>query len=252
MNLAVYSDLHLEFGDWIPPSRPVDGVILAGDIHVGDAAIAWARGHFPDVPILYVAGNHEYFGFDMPRLQQRMHASAAQHGVHFLHDGWIVEQGVRFLGTTLWTDFEFHGAEPETVSRAMRHARRGMRDYDLIEHLPGVQLSPELTREIHVSQRRWLQARLSEPFDGPTVVITHHMPHAGSVHPRYDRNPLNPAFVSDLGALFDENVCLWVHGHTHESRDYHVGSTRVVCNPRGYAPDLLNPGFDPELRVTIP
>lgn len=252
MNLAVYSDLHLEFSDWTPPPRPADVVLLAGDIHVDDAAFAWARRHFPDTTVIYVAGNHEFFGSDMPAALARMQAAARRHGIHFLHDGEHVERGVRFLGTTLWTDFELYGGAPEQIERSMRHARRGMHDYRQIEHRPGEALSPELTRELHLRQRGWLKARLAEPFDGSTVVVTHHLPHPGSVHARYDGDALNPAFASDLGALFGANVQLWAHGHTHESCDYRVGATRVICNPRGYIPQLPNPAFDPELRVSIP
>jgi len=251
MNLAVYSDLHLEFSDWAPPALPADAVLLAGDIHVGDAAFAWARRHFPDTPVLYVAGNHEFFGGDIPSVLARMRAAAKRHGIYFLDDAEHVECGVRFLGTTLWTDFEFYGAEPACIGRSMRDARRGMRDYDLIDYRPGERLSPELTREIHQRQRRWLEARLAEPFAGPTVVLTHHLPHPRSVHPRYDGDAMNPAFVSDLGALFGDAVRLWVHGHTHESCDYRVGATRVVCNPRGYIPQLPNPAFDPQFRVSV-
>lgn len=251
MKLAIYSDLHLEFSDWHPPPLQADVVVLAGDIHVGDAAFGWARRHFPDTPVIYVAGNHEYFDSDMPAALELMRAAARKFDIEFLHDGETEIRGVRFLGTTLWTDFEFYGADPGAIRDSMTHARRGMRDYGLIEFAPGQPLSPELTRVLHQQQRRWLEQRLRHSVDRTTVVVTHHLPHQESVHPRYAGNPLNPAFVSNLEYLFDDSVKLWVHGHTHESRDYWFGDTRVVCNPRGYLPHQPNPTFDPALLVSI-
>ena len=83
------------------------------------------------------------------------------------------------------------------------------------------------------------------------MVITHHLPHAMSVHAKYAGDPLNPAFASDLSALVRQPVQLWIHGHTHESMDYQIDGTRVVCNPRGYLPQQPNTAFDPGLVVTL-
>lgn len=102
---------------------------------------------------------------------------------------------------------------------------------------------------------------LHEPFDGRTVVVTHHAPHPDSVHPRFAGNLLNPAFASDLSALMGP-ADLWIHGHVHDSFDYQVNGTRVIANPRGYAlnrqsvqsPEQLeweNPLFDPRLVIEI-
>jgi predicted phosphodiesterase len=250
MNIAVFSDLHLEFCDWQPAPLRADVVVLAGDIHVGDGAFAWARRHFGDLPIVYVPGNHEYFKSDMPAALARMRASAQRHGIALLHNGEVALDGVRFIGTTLWTDFEFYGAGAADMQHFMAVARRRMRDYEFIEFTPGRALTPELTRELHLEQRAWLRGRL-DAADGPDVVVTHHLPHRGSVHPKYAGDATNPAFVSDLAHLFRESVKLWVHGHTHESVDYSVGATRVVCNPRGYLPHQPNDAFDPGLVVTI-
>ena len=251
MRLAIYSDLHLEFRDWLPPPLHADVIVLAGDIHVGDAAFAWARRHFPLLPVVYVAGNHEFFGANIPAALDRMRAAAAQYDIHFLHDGCVHIQGVQFLGTTLWTDFEFYGADSGRIARSMANARRGMRDYALIEHAPGHPLSPELTRQMHFEQRGWLAARLGQNREIPTVIVTHHLPHRLSVHPKYEHDPMNPAFVSNLEYLFRDPVKLWVHGHTHESCDFTVGATRVVCNPRGYLPHQPNDSFNPALVVEI-
>ena len=251
MRLALYSDLHLEFRDWTPPPLAADLVLLAGDIHVGAAACEWARRTF-DGPVVYVAGNHEFYGRTLPAGVDQLREAAERFDVRFLHEDAWCWQGLRFVGVTLWTDFAFYGPAPAQVQRSMDIARRCMRDYDLIEREPGVALTPEHTRELHTAQREWLRRELAAGDDVPTVVITHHLPHPGSVHPRYEGDGTNPAFVSDLSELFDDSIRLWLHGHTHESCDYRVGATRVVCNPRGYLPYQPNPAFDPALVVTIP
>ena len=88
---------------------------------------------------------------------------------------------------------------------------------------------------------RWLERKLDEPFDGKTVVITHHAPSMKSIHPRFAESLLNACFVSDAEYLLGgDRVSLWIHGHTHDSFDYSVDGTRVICNPRGYAKHGVN------------
>jgi len=100
----------------------------------------------------------------------------------------------------------------------------------------------------------WLAARLAEPHAGPTVVITHHAPSPQSIHPRFAESLLNLCFVSDAERLLDgSRAQLWIHGHTHDSFDYCVNGTRVVCNPRGYAKNGVNenPRFDADFMVEV-
>ena len=117
---------------------------------------------------------------------------------------------------------------------------------------------PEHARQLHLAQTAWLEGKLIEMFDGPTVVITHYLPHRHSIHPKYKGDRLNPAFASDLSRLVRPPVKLWIHGHTHESFNYVVNGTRLVCNPRGYLPMEPNPAFNPRfvveaktLRITV-
>jgi predicted phosphodiesterase len=251
MKIRIYSDLHLEFSDWTPPRLPADVVVLAGDIHVGSRAFPWARRHFKTERIVYVAGNHEYFGSDIGSMQCEMRNEAREFDVDFLDQESAVIDGVRFLGATLWTDFELYGSDPQHLSGAMSYAHQAMHDYRAIKLSPMEDLIPEHTRRMHHSQARWLKEQIDAPFDGPTVVVTHHLPHRKSVHPIFEGERSNPAFASDLSALFRDQVKLWVHGHTHESMDYEVGATRVLCNPRGYIPQLPNVSFTPDLAAIL-
>jgi Icc-related predicted phosphoesterase len=133
----------------------------------------------------------------------------------------------------------------------MAFAERAMADYRVIRWRDTGMLSADDTRAIHQLQAAWLARELAHPWDGASVVVTHHLPHPGSIHPRYEGDPLNPGFASDLSALVRDPVKLWIHGHTHESMDYLVEGTRVVCNPRGYLPQEPNSAFDASLVVQI-
>ena len=243
----VFSDLHLEFSHWTPPPAEADAILLAGDVAVGTQGIQWARNTFGDLPIVYVPGNHEFFGFQLPEALEALREEARHCDVHFLDGDACVIGGTRILGATLWTDYELYGSEPADVERAMADAVQigEMNDFRMIKWSHGARLNPEQVREIHLTMAQWLAERLAEPFDGPTVVITHHLPHRLSIHPRFAGKRDNPCFASDLDHLVRAPVSLWVHGHTHASLDYSVNGTRVVCNPRGYVPRDPNPSFDP-------
>ncbi len=247
----IFSDLHLEFANWTPPRGPAEAVLLAGDIAVGTHGIEWARRHFADTPVFYVPGNHEFYGAKLPETLEALREAARRFEVHFLDGDSCVVGGTRFLGATLWTDYAWYGSEPAAVHRAMAHAVEEMNDFRMIKWSDESWLTPEQVREMHLSKAQWLAKALAEPFAGPTVVITHHLPHRLSIHPRFEGTRYNPCFASDLDHLVRAPVALWVHGHTHESRDYTVNGTRVFCNPRGYLPREPNTSFDPSGRVEL-
>lgn len=131
-------------------------------------------------------------------------------------------------------------------------AEYGMNDFRIIRFADQGRLRPLHVRQIHFEQVRWLNERLAAPASVPTVVVTHHLPHPRSIHPRFEGDAYTPAFASDLGWLVRPPVTLWIHGHTHASMDYAVNGTRVVCNPRGYILYEPNHDFDPLLTVTVP
>ena len=243
--LRIFSDLHLEFSDWTPPPAEADAIVLAGDIAVGTHGIAWARRKFAQTPIFYVPGNHEFYGAKLPDVLEALRAEARRWDIHLLDGDACVVEGTRFLGATLWTDYALYGSGPADLDRAMADAEEEMNDFRMIKWSDGDRIKPELVREIHLTRAQWLAEKLAEPFAGPTVVITHHLPHRFSIHPKFEGTRSNPSFASNLDHLVRAPVALWAHGHTHESLDYTVNGTRVVCNPRGYLPDEPNPSFDP-------
>ena len=253
MKINVLSDLHLGCGamDW--PMNDADLVILAGDIARPREAAAWAMRF--DKPVLYVAGNHEFYGSSLDEAAAELKALCRGTLVQVLDCSETVVGGVRFLGATLWTDFALFGAG-EAQATAIGEAQRLVRDFSRIRASPGSPdpFTPEHSMGLFRRHAAWLDARLAAPHDGPTVVITHHAPTPLSIHPRFAGSPINACFVSDARHLLDGGRArLWIHGHTHDSFDYRVAGTRVVCNPRGYAKDGVNenPRFDPHLIIDL-
>ena len=238
MKIQIASDLHLDLLPKLEGAEPsliehtdADVLVLAGDIHDGFQGIQRFRRWKEGTAILYVAGNHEYYGHVYRAKLGQMQVCATEAGVHFLERNAIVIQGVRFLGATLWTDYRLF--EPRYAQLlAMQEAKQRLNDHRRIRLDSGA-FSPLDALAIHTATRRWLKEELEKPFEGKTVVVTHHGPHPHSVHQKYKDELLSAAFVSDLGELLD-GADLWIHGHVHDSFDYQVGRCRVIANPAGY------------------
>lgn len=256
MKLNILSDLHLSCGILEIPRSDADVVILAGDIARPQDAVNWALGF--DKPVLYVPGNHEFYGSSLGATVSQLKALCVGTPIQVLDCDEVILQGVRFLGATLWTDFLLLG-EGESRTLAMRQAQDLIRDFKRI-HLddhdgdPQSLFTPEACAALSQAQAHWLECRLAQVHAGPTVVITHHAPSPQSIHPRFAGSVLNTCFVSDLERLAGKDRAqLWIHGHTHDSFDYQIEGTRVVCNPRGYAKEGVNenPSFDSNFLVEV-
>jgi hypothetical protein len=285
VKLHVLSDINLEFGKW-PNHVDVNAIdaeatILAGDIGVGLAGLQWALAI--DRPVIYVMGNHEFFGQrPMGELRRKAREKVDGTHVHLLENDAVIlddpaspGEPVRFLGCTLWTDFAILG--PEKQEECMEAAGRSMTDYSAIyvsrrgrslveygysgQHY-GDRLTPRRTLALHHESRDFLErglARQPDPLGlaetwSRTVVVTHHESSAKSLTYGVATGHGDAAYASDLGNL----VCqadLWGHGHTHVAADYRIeggpGTGRVVANQRGYVGDELVDEFDPCLVVEV-
>lgn len=249
MDIHVLSDLHNEFSVFEPHATNAEVVILAGDVGKGNSGVFWAAEKFAGKRILYVPGNHEMYHYQREDTLRVMRNDAEQCGVDILDNDEVIIGGVRFLGATLWTDFELHGADKK--DDAMIHGRHGLNDFRLIHE--GTNLfTPDRSVILHRESRAWLEKKLAEPFAGKTVVVTHHLPSMLSVADRYKQEFLSACFASNLDHLFGK-MDLWVHGHTHDNFDYVANGTRVICNPRGYVTyrGQENFDFDPKLVVEV-
>jgi predicted phosphodiesterase len=248
MKIHLLSDLHLEFEDHTPLRKGIDAVVLAGDIHVGTKGIEWALRNYPNIPIIYVLGNHEYYRGAYPRLLEKMEEANYPKNLHILENGSVTIEHVRFLGCTLWADFDLMG---EGYSAALV-AQARMNDYKLIRKSPEFRLlKASDTRKIHEESDWWLRQTLAAPEEGKVdFVVTHHGPSMQSVPHRYKDDVISCAYSSNLeDVIMEHQPAYWVHGHTHDSMDYQIGDTRVLCNPKGYRG--TNSQFNPELIIEL-
>ena len=246
------SDLHLEFGDMAIPETDADVVILAGDIHPGTKGMEWAKGFHK--PVMYVAGNHEYYDGDMISVDRALNLLSFGSNVSFLQTGHKVHyhkqpgshcavalphyppidgedlERVAFIGATLFTDYSVLG--DSTI--AMLNSRHVMNDYQLIKYDGGL-FTPEASIGIHNIYLSFIKAAIaSTPPDYKIVLVTHHSPSERSFRKDKSSEHRMPAYVSNLEYMMDGRISLWVHGHVHVSNDYTINGTRVMSNPRGY------------------
>lgn len=256
-NFIFWSDLHQEFQPFALPSiddfpvRP-DGVLLAGDTDTQHRHLAFAQKvcEAYDCPVVLVDGNHEPYGQALDSflaIEAEMLREIHRQGypVHLLHGDAVEIAGTRIVGATLWTDFEL---EPAFKPFAMRIARRGMRDYHVIRLDESRPLTPTDTAWRHSEEKARILQHLDTPHDGPTVVMTHHLPIREAIHPQYRGHTLNAAFASDLlNELLPRQFHSWIFGHTHAAVepafDTETGTRQFLSNPRGYPEEATT--FDP-------
>ncbi len=273
MKIRPLSDLHTEFKPFKFKYAGEDVLILAGDIalHTGAMKQLKAKAKEWDIPILILAGNHEFYT-NRKRFSHtwedtigdlRAAADNADKIVKgettFFEDMVAVYEGVRFIGATLWTDMNLFGDAPI----ASRQVQFALSDYGyttdtgrrivLIRKNKGMEaITADDTMARHAVSRQFIADTLAQPFDGPTVVVTHHAPSALSVIDQFKDDKIAAGYASRLENLMLEyEPVLWIHGHCHARLDYKVGKTRVLCNARGYVPDDLVKKFNPKLLVEI-
>ncbi len=251
MKIKVLSDLHMEFWrkEYVLPSlyRSQDDTVLviAGDLHVGRETMA-ALGNLKDYyrAIVYVPGNHEYYGHDLEILSQEF-SNINRDRIYILKPGSVTIENIHFIGATLWTDLA------KGNIAAMDTARDNMSDFYLITSR-GKRLSTLRYRELHKNDLEYLESTLPSYSRDRTIVVTHHMPSYRCIHENYAGNPLNPAFASDLDWLIKKyKPIMWVHGHTHSSLGFTIGETKIICNPFGYWENGLNPEFESSMVFDV-
>lgn len=282
MNIQLLSDLHLESNPHFV-ARPVPGadlLVLAGDIgsyqpgslladllHDSDFGLARfsplpvAQGGagWP-TPVLFLPGNHEYDGQDFAATGARLREVCRRLGLIWLESEVLEIAGVRFVGSTLWTDFDALAPDPATDpartlagqlqarEKAFRAANFYLRKNHALQD--GEPMLAEAVRALGVQSQAWLRQALARPFAGPTVVVTHFAPSLLSADPRYGRVPGTAGFCNALDDLL-ARAQLWLHGHLHCPSDYVQNGCRVVANPLGYARKGEQDGFQPELLIKI-
>jgi predicted phosphodiesterase len=286
MNIQLLSDLHLEANPgFVPSPAPgADVLVLAGDIGsyqahsaltaAGDTDFGLARFsplHGWPTPVLFVPGNHEYDGLDFDEAHARLRATCERLGIVWLESDVLHLNGVRFVGSTLWTDFDAlgpmagqpvpakipaHFNHPNSLyTRQLKAREKAFRAANYYLRKTGTTRGAtpwlaEHVREQALQSQAWLRAALDTPFDGPTVVVTHFAPSLRSSDPRYGLVPGTAGFCNALDALLPK-AQLWLHGHLHCPVDYHHQGCRVVANPLGYAHKNEQLTFRAQCVVTV-
>ncbi|WP_095064592.1 metallophosphoesterase family protein [Pseudomonas sp. Irchel s3f19] len=242
MKIAIYSDLHLEFSGFEPPPVEADLVVLAGDISVLSRGVTWANETFK-CKVIYVCGNHEFYKSHINRELIKMRDTAAAH-VHVLDNQTLIIGATRFLVATGWTDFTSTG----DYRAAMRECAEWMNDFKRIRIGEGYRkLRPVDLIARNIATREFLVTELAKPFDGKTVVVTHHCPIAevaGNGHEGH----LAAAYYNQWHDLV-EQANAWIFGHTHHAVDTEISGCRLVSNPKGYPGERT--GFAPDFVIEI-
>jgi Icc-related predicted phosphoesterase len=261
MKLQIFSDLHVDVAlvKKITIAADVDVVLVAGDTC---ERVLRAFEHLREIvplhiPIVMTMGNHEFYRRFIPDELALARSHGSTFNIHVLENDTITLGGVgassrvRFVGATLWTDYRIFGEANQVA--VMNACAKAMNDHRLIgwQKQPWLRFRPQEAALLHHQSKSYLEGVLATPFEGSaTVVLTHMAVHWNSVHPKFRSDPVSGAFVSDQSALIERyQPTLWVHGHVHNSCDYWVGQTRVLCNPHGYSTE--NPDFNGELVVEL-
>lgn len=246
MKILCISDLHLEFerkrNEKFSLSKnllqELDVLILAGDISVGSQAFTskyinrWQSKN-KNLHIIYTPGNHEFYGSSFDRVNMNLYKSCQKRkNVHLLLNGNSVKiNEVLFVGGTLWTNFHNNPI-------FMLEAHSSMNDYHVIKDF-----SPQKALKIHNRTLYNISESLLQEAQ-KKVVISHHAPSFQSIPEKYKSSSLSPAYYSSLeNFILDRKIDYWFHGHIHDSMDYFIDETRIICNPRGYVGYELNPNF---------
>lgn len=281
MKIQLLSDLHLESNPHFTatPTSGADVLVLAGDIGsyqpgskltalsipdfglgrfsplpVADGGAAWPA------PVFFLPGNHEYDGLDFDEAHLRLRETCERLGMIWLERETVVLAGVRFIGCTLWTDFDaLAEVNPQAADspltqqlQAREKAFRAANFYLKKNHAfrQGQPMLADAVRELGVKSQQWLRHALAQTFDGPTVVVTHFAPSLLSADPRYGLNAGTAGFCNGLDELLD-SARLWLHGHLHCPANYVKNGCRVVANPLGYARKGEQDGFRADLLITV-
>lgn len=263
-NIGILSDLHLEGSNMEIINPGWDVLVLAGDISSEPSKLdRFFTYQCPsNIPIVYVLGNHEYEGKRkedvIPKLREQL--KDFPH-IHILDNESIVLEGIKFIGTTLWSNFE--GSGINSKQEVKKWAKINIVDFsqifvknlDIIGHSPKYKTwSPDEMECEFNKAYDFLNYELKQnPFEGPKFVVTHFAPTLKSGHPKFKDDLMNAYWVNDLENLMGFSE-YWVHGHTHESFRYTTEGTEVVCNPRGYSKifDLSsNSKFDKSFTVNV-
>jgi len=242
VRINYFSDVHLEFGPLEIPDNDADLVVAAGDIGIFNQGMHWLKKL--NKPVIYVAGNHEFYGHEYNETLKTLRQECKGSSIHFLENDTFIYKNIRFLGCSLWADLYLEGDEK---ANALGKTLNDFRKITFSDE----PFNQKLFSTLHYSSKKWLENELAKPYDGQTVVITHHAPTEWSWDD--SKNRLKKiAYCTDLKYLFHEyEIEAWFHGHIHSPGDYRIAGARILSNPRGYVGRKSVANFDQNKIVEI-
>jgi len=263
--IRIVSDIHLEFipsNDFILEHTENESekiLVLSGDICIASSAKRF-RYFFEDVSkrfktVLIVMGNHEYYHGNILTAPSKLQEGALDglKNVRLLNNDTFKTDDITFIGTTLWSDYD--NGNPFS----MMDCKQGMTDFRIIRHGTLAEpwrrkFDPADAIQLHITAKEFIfrEAMIAKHEGKKVFVITHNAPSRQSIHPAYKDSPVNGAYVSDLDdEILESGIDVISHGHVHNSFDYHIGHTRVICNPQGYLGVEENPEFNPQFEIEL-
>jgi len=256
MFIQVFSDLHLEFEGSFYPSinKNADVLVYAGDVSCSEDI---AKDYFSyvrtltDVPIIYILGNHEYYGKFISNGFSYKKVLKDISDLYVLNKGVFSYNGVNFIGCTLWSDFDNGSGVYDSLN--------SMSDYKYIKKLNKYFVvdfvSPDDLIQEYNDCLDFLRSSFLYLKSGKNVVITHHAPSYYCLSKRLKNTNFASSYCSELSNfILTVRPDLWVHGHIHEANKMNIGSTRIVCNPVGYPKELkidIDTGYENDLLIEV-
>ena len=256
MKAWIMSDMHVVHAEIEIPQADV--CLCAGDVSgfLQFGIDFLTRRIAPSMPVVMVLGNHDYFGTTIDGALAVAQEDVDGSNIFVLENESFEIDGVRIIGSTLWTDFAVPWGineelpVAERIETAIQFCRSYMLDFREIYGSRPYRVQPfELVtgRELitrHIESKAFISAELRKPWGGKTVVLTHHAPSPRSLLQEFNGQPSNAAFASDLTDLIQRGrPNIWIHGHIHQFHDYVEGDTRVICNPLGYRRERGQNGY---------
>ncbi len=265
MKIQILSDLHNEFlrndrhnpyHKWSGkiPDTDADLIILAGDIDIGTKGVEWAISESKRLrkDIIYVPGNHEYYGQEYFSHCDKISRLAENTRVHCLNPGVYKRDNFRIIGATLWTDYKVDNATPQEL--AMYYIERSLADHRKIKFNTGDAIRnflPSDALALHTKEVNWIEQQLLSSFEGKTIIVSHHGPHPICQHTSFHVNEMSAAFQSDLSYLMEQyDIDIWIYGHTHSNLDEVILDTRIISNQAGNPAENID-DFDADCTVDI-
>jgi predicted phosphodiesterase len=260
IKIAIASDIHLEFGDcFLTNDSNADVLILAGDIMIANTLDRFQSDHaianrfrefllrcsqtFPLT--IYIAGNHEFYHGKLKKTPEILKKECDKFdNIKFLNSETFVLNDITFIGQTLWTDCNKYDPLTLLSLSSMMYDFKGI----VNDEKGYTKFRPAHSAIIHRKHFDYIKNVVAEKSEQKFVVISHHAPSSLSIHPMYVNDTLmNGGYYSDLSEFIMDSpqIKLWVHGHMHNSFDYVIGETRVICNPRGYVGHERNESINP-------